>query len=190
MFVFLTPGSYTGVMGIISYLIPHAYAALSITPAPAPSGPADANTLITNLTSSAIGILFLLGGSLAVIYLLWSGVKYITAGGNADQTKQARAGIVNAVIGIIIMMAAFAIIRFSVGIGTWLSKGAPATGSSTTASSPKNTNNSSNLNSTNNGTNCPDGFAVGPGGECIPPSDNTTNSTSNTNNDSNRNGIL
>jgi hypothetical protein len=60
-----------------------------------------------------ITILFAVAGGAGVIYITWAGVRYITAGASAEKTKTARQGIVNAVIGIVIAMSAFAIIRFA-----------------------------------------------------------------------------
>lgn len=80
-------------------------------------GSGTGEEILSDIAQRVINIIFLLAGILAVIYLLWSGVQYITAGGNADRVKAARQGIINAVIGIIILFAAFFIVRFAVGIG-------------------------------------------------------------------------
>ena len=48
-----------------------------------------------------------IAGIAAVFYLLLSGFQYITAGGDGEKAGKARTGIVNAIIGIIILMAAF-----------------------------------------------------------------------------------
>lgn len=77
------------------------------------TGSNNATGVISNLAQSVINIVFLIAGILAVIYLLWSGVQYITAGGNPDKVKAARQGIINAVIGIVVIMAAFFIIRIA-----------------------------------------------------------------------------
>jgi len=77
------------------------------------TGSTSLSTLFTSISTNVINIIFLIAGTLAVIYLLFSGVQYITAGGNADRVKTARQGIINAVIGIVIIMAAFFIIRIA-----------------------------------------------------------------------------
>lgn len=77
------------------------------------SGTSNTNSAINNLATQIVNIVFLIAGVLAVLYLLWSGIQYITAGGNADKVKAARQGIINAVIGIIVIMAAFFIIRLA-----------------------------------------------------------------------------
>jgi hypothetical protein len=77
------------------------------------SGNNNAVGVVNNLAGSVINIVFLIAGILAVLYLLWSGIQYITAGGNPDKVKAARQGIINAVIGIVVIMAAFFIIRIA-----------------------------------------------------------------------------
>ncbi|MEI6477437.1 MAG: hypothetical protein WCO52_00395 [bacterium] len=78
----------------------------------------DLQGSIGTIAGRAINILLLLAGILAVIYLIWSGFQYITSAGNAEKAKVARQGIINAVIGIVVIVAAFFIVRFAVGIGT------------------------------------------------------------------------
>lgn len=63
------------------------------------------------LFSSIINIVLVIAGFLAIIYLIFSGIRYITSAGNADQAKAARQGIINAVIGIAVVVAAFVIVR-------------------------------------------------------------------------------
>lgn len=57
-------------------------------------------------------IIYALGisGLVAVVFLIMGGFQYITAQGNEEQTKKATATLLNAVIGIIIIFAAFAIV--------------------------------------------------------------------------------
>lgn len=179
----------------IDWLLPIAHAAgnaPAITPVGAPGVTQDPTTTITNIATNIRAILLLLAGVLATLYLMWSGFQYITAAGDPAKTKTARAGIVTAVIGIIIIVATTAIIRFSIGLG----KCAAGTTSSTNACDVQATqtkttgkNGSGNwwdnlwgslgngVDSGANGTtgnDCPDGTTVGPNGECIPnpPTDN------------------
>lgn len=74
-------------------------------------------TTIGRLASDIIPVILTIVGVLAVLYLIYSGILYITAGGNADRVKAARTGIINAIIGIIVVMAAFFIVRFAVSVG-------------------------------------------------------------------------
>ena len=72
---------------------------------------------ITNVTSSLLQIALVLAGGLAVIYLVYMGIQYITSAGSPDKAKVARAGVINAIIGIVIIMSAFFLIRIGVGFG-------------------------------------------------------------------------
>jgi len=55
--------------------------------------------------------LLYIAGVLAFIFLVVAGISYITAGGNPEQSKKAQQGLINAIIGIIIISLSFAILR-------------------------------------------------------------------------------
>jgi hypothetical protein len=65
-------------------------------------------TVVVNV----LQFLTLLAGIIAIFYLIWAGIQYITAGGDDDKAKKARAGIFNAVIGIVVIIFAYAIIVY------------------------------------------------------------------------------
>lgn len=70
------------------------------------------NPFVGNLTTGQIidliiTILLYTAGILATIYLLWAGMSYITAGGDENKAVKARTGIINAIIGIIIILLSF-----------------------------------------------------------------------------------
>lgn len=111
---------------MLSYLIPKAYAAASWSCTPAdtsvgnqlgsrssffnPLCPITGNGItIGELVDRVISIILYAAAAVAVIYLLWSGINYITAGGDDVKATTARKGIINAVIGIIIIVLAFVI---------------------------------------------------------------------------------
>lgn len=66
---------------------------------------------IFNLVTLIVTWLLYFAGVLAFIFLVVSGIMYITAGGNPEQSKKAQQGLINAIIGIIIITLAFAILR-------------------------------------------------------------------------------
>ena len=76
---------------------------------------------VNNLFTEASNILAALAGAAAVLYIMWYGIQYITAGGSPDKAKQARAGIVNGIIGIVIVVAAYAIVRLGTTIASNIS---------------------------------------------------------------------
>jgi hypothetical protein len=101
----------------------YAYSVKEITPndpqGPNPNGIASGNldTGIQNVGGNIASILALVAGGVAVIFLIYYGILYITSQGNPERTKMARAGIINAIVGIVIIVAAYAIIRFAQSIG-------------------------------------------------------------------------
>lgn len=64
---------------------------------------------VSELVNKVISILGYIAGALAVIYLIWSGIMYITANGNPEQAKKAQTGIINAIIGIVVILLAYTI---------------------------------------------------------------------------------
>lgn len=64
--------------------------------------------VITQLTSIALAIV----GALSVIMLIWGGVRYIISGGDSKKITDAKNTILYAIIGLVIAVFAYAIIRF------------------------------------------------------------------------------
>ena len=58
---------------------------------------------------------------IAFVYLVLNGINYITAGGDAEKATKARTGILNAIIGIVVVSLAFMIMRFALGVGKGVS---------------------------------------------------------------------
>ncbi len=66
----------------------------------------EVEQLIITILNYVLGI----SGLVAVVFLIIGGFSYITAQGNEEQTKKATSTLLNAVIGLIIIFAAFAIV--------------------------------------------------------------------------------
>lgn len=62
-------------------------------------------SIITTVVNFALVIV----GIIAVIYLIYGGITYVTAGGDAERAGKGRVTITNAIIGIVIIIAALAI---------------------------------------------------------------------------------
>lgn len=71
-----------------------------------------------SLVVTIINIFLLIVGAIAFIYLVIYGLKYVTSGGDAAKATEARNGIVNAIIGIIVITLAFFIIRMATSFAT------------------------------------------------------------------------
>ncbi len=68
----------------------------------------SAQTIIVRLINFALTFL----GLIAVILILWGGFKWMTAGGNDEQVGEAKKIIIAAVIGLAIIISAYAITNF------------------------------------------------------------------------------
>jgi hypothetical protein len=80
----------------------------------------ETGSVISNVGDTILTVLAFLAGLAAVVYLVWGGIKYITAGGDPKKAEEARKAIINAVIGIIIVAAAYFIISFAIGGGSFV----------------------------------------------------------------------
>lgn len=96
------------------------------------TGQTDIEITICNVLQIAKNIVAAIGLAIAIIYLIVSGIKYMTAGGDAEKQITARKGIVNSIIGIIIIVGALFIIAlaqsFLTGVGAVNILGNPCTG--------------------------------------------------------------
>lgn len=72
---------------------------------------------ISGLVNSVIRVMLWVVTAVAVIYLIISGFNYITAGGDQEKADAARKGIINAVIGIVVIVAVYFIINTATGLG-------------------------------------------------------------------------
>ena len=62
-----------------------------------------------------VNIILIVVGVLAVLFLIYGGILYLTAGGDAEKAAKGRTAITNAIIGIVIIMLALAIYNFVIG---------------------------------------------------------------------------
>ncbi len=62
-------------------------------------------TLISTVVNAAI----ILAAILAFVYLIWGGVQWITSGGDKGSLEEARGRITNAIVGLVIVAASWAI---------------------------------------------------------------------------------
>lgn len=83
------------------------------------------NLEINDIITFAIRGLIIVGGVLALLYLLLGGMAWITSGGNKESVDKARDKIQAAVIGLIVIVAVIAIITLMekvLGIGLGVSE--------------------------------------------------------------------
>ncbi len=90
-------------------LAPMAFAQFQ-TPNPGGTGlPADST--ISGFILRIINIALAVAGLIAVLFLIIGGFRYITAAGNEETAEQAKKIILNAIIGIVVIILAFVIVR-------------------------------------------------------------------------------
>lgn len=63
---------------------------------------------LINIALSFLGVIFL-------VLIIWAGFLWMTAGGKPEQTDKAKKMLINATIGLILILAAFAISSFVLG---------------------------------------------------------------------------
>ena len=71
-------------------------------------GTADLRTTVINILRWALGFMTLL----AVVFIIYGGFMWLTAGGSEDRVEKAKQIITAAVIGLIIILLAWAIVIF------------------------------------------------------------------------------
>lgn len=69
---------------------------------------ADLMETLGRLINVVLGLL----GIILLLIILYAGFLWMTAGGNSDQVEKAKKLMINAVIGLVIMLAAYAISNF------------------------------------------------------------------------------
>lgn len=63
-------------------------------------------------TEGILGLLFMLVGVLATIFIVIGGARFVFAAGNPDQIKQAKNTIIYAVVGLVVAILASVIVNF------------------------------------------------------------------------------
>ena len=74
-----------------------------------------ANGTVSHLMAVALNILSLIAGFIAVIMVILSGIKFMTANGDASQISSARQSLIYALAGIIIVAMAQILVHFVIG---------------------------------------------------------------------------
>lgn len=69
---------------------------------------------IGSFLKNFLQITLAIGAITAFLYLLWGGLEYIASGGNQDRTKSAKEKITQALTGLAILAAAWALWRLTV----------------------------------------------------------------------------
>lgn len=80
----------------------------AITPAGVPTELFGNTGIITNITNTLLAVV----GIIAVVMLIYGGIRYIISGGDQKKVTDAKNTILYAIIGLIISLLSYAIINF------------------------------------------------------------------------------
>lgn len=70
------------------------------------------NTFGPHTITNVLRIVFGLAGAIAFLLVTFAGLKYVLSQGNPQETAKAKNAIIDALIGLVIAMSAFAIVSF------------------------------------------------------------------------------
>jgi hypothetical protein len=90
--------------------------AILVVPFIASAQAESAVTTICNVLQIAKIIVAAVGFGIVVILLIVAGIKYMTAGGDDSKAGDAKKGIINALIGLVVVVAALFIIGIAQGL--------------------------------------------------------------------------
>lgn len=92
-------------MGKIAYKL----AQFDIPPAEGTNLPEQTNA--TEIILSVANYLLSIAGLLTVLFIIIGGFRFMTAGGNEEAADKAKKTIINAIVGIVVVILSFAIVR-------------------------------------------------------------------------------
>lgn len=73
-------------------------------------GGIGSSSTIGDLLISIIDLLLLFGGALAVLFIIIGGYWYITSAGSEEQSEKGKKTLINAIIGVVLIVLSFVII--------------------------------------------------------------------------------
>lgn len=66
----------------------------------------------SDILTFLINAAFVIAAILALVFLIWGGINWITSGGDADGVKSARDRIIAAIIGLIVVILSYFLLNF------------------------------------------------------------------------------
>jgi hypothetical protein len=97
------------VLTFVFALSPLAFAQFNVPNSGGTGLPND--TSVSGLILRVINIALAVAGLVAVLFLIIGGFRYITSAGNEETAEQAKKIIINAIIGVVVIILAFVIVR-------------------------------------------------------------------------------
>src|SRR5882672_286701 len=72
------------------------------------------NATFQSIIAQVVDIILGFAGLIAMLYIILGGYQFITSAGNSDQAEKGRKTLTNAIIGLVIIILSFVIIRLVV----------------------------------------------------------------------------
>jgi len=111
-----------GVMTAIA-LMPVLVLAQTLSPLPLPTSPYTGEpvtlTKIQDVITSIAKFLIIISMVIAVIFIVWGGISYMTAGDDASRATAARSRIINGIIGALVVLAVGLILQTLATVVDW-----------------------------------------------------------------------
>lgn len=87
------------------------------------SGTNNAISILNSIFGHIYTLFAYIGGGIAVIYIMWAGITYLTAAGDPKKADEGKKGLINAFTGVIVLTSTYVIIRLAISIGNFIAKG-------------------------------------------------------------------
>lgn len=104
-----------------------------------------------DIAKDVVNIMFFIVGVMAVIMIIWGGIRYVLSAGNSAALTSAKNTIMYAVIGLIVAILAYTIVNFV--INTVSGNGGSSSSNSSNNSDNSDNSDSSDSNSSSNNSN-------------------------------------
>lgn len=101
-----------------------------------------------DIAKDVVNIMFFIVGIMAVIMIIWGGIRYVLSAGNSAALTSAKNTIMYAIIGLIVAILAYTIVNFVINTVSGNS-GSSSSNSSNSSDDSDSSNNSDNSNSSN-----------------------------------------
>ena len=101
-----------------------------------------------DIAKDVVNIMFFIVGVMAVIMIIWGGIRYVLSAGNSATLTSAKNTIMYAVIGLIVAILAYTIVNFV--INTVSGNGGSSSSNSSNSSDDSDSSDKSNSNSSSN----------------------------------------
>lgn len=76
------------------------------------TSPVDPKTVVIKLINYSLFFI----GAIALIFVIWGGIQYVTSGGDSEKTTKARNTLLYAIIGIVVVVLAWAIVSWAANV--------------------------------------------------------------------------